>query len=288
MAGTTIDALAARGCVTVNTGVDMLAVEEQPPRLKCVGVGIDYRICDKYCVTALSNVSFEVRRGEFLSIVGPSGCGKTTLLNVIAGLVMPTKGEAYCDGVLIKGPSPQRTVIFQEYGLFPWKTVGENIAFGLKAKGMPAPERAEMVADLVGLMGLKGFEDRYPSELSGGMRQRVGIARALAPDPEIVLMDEPFGALDSITRKTMQVEMLRIVRSTDKTFVLITHDIEEAIFLADVVMVMTARPGAIKSLVRTDLPRARTHEMRSSDKRFLEMESDLSALLMQEIRPVDC
>lgn len=257
----------------VNTALD--------DRLRCVDVSVEYRgRGDSPAVSALTNASFHVKRGEFLSIVGPSGCGKTTLLNVLAGLVPPTSGSAYCDGDLIQGPSAQRTVMFQEYGLFPWMTVRGNVEFGLKAKGLASDVRQKIAEQYIEMMGLKGFENHYPDKLSGGMRQRVGIARALAPDPEIVLMDEPFGALDSITRKALQSEMLRIVRATDKTFVLITHDIEEAIFLGDVVMVMSPRPGRIKKLIRTELPRERTHDMRSSNKRFLELEGELSALLM--------
>ncbi len=249
-------------------------------RLRCVDVSVEYRgSSEEKAVSALTNVSFDLRRGEFLSIVGPSGCGKTTLLNVLAGLVPPTAGHAFCDGEQIKGPSAQRTVMFQEYGLFPWMTVQGNVEFGLKAKGLAAAARQKIAAQYIEMMGLTGFENHYPDKLSGGMRQRVGIARALAPDPGIVLMDEPFGALDSITRKALQSEMLRIVRATDKTFVLITHDIEEAIFLGDVVMVMSARPGRIKKIIRTELPKERTHEMRSSNKRFLELEGELSALL---------
>jgi NitT/TauT family transport system ATP-binding protein len=249
-------------------------------RLQCVDVSVEFRGTSAKGVAALTGVSFDLKPGEFLSIVGPSGCGKTTLLNVLAGLVMPTAGTAFCDGDPIKGPSSQRTVMFQEYGLFPWMTVQNNVEFGLKAKGIPTAARAKIATQYIEMMGLKGFEDHYPDKLSGGMRQRVGIARALAPDPEIVLMDEPFGALDSITRKALQLEMLRIVRATNKTFVLITHDIEEAIFLADVVMVLSARPGRIKKIVRTELPRERSHDMRSSDERFLELEGELSALLV--------
>ena len=279
-----VDALETRVGIPVKEGMSKNAPNEQP-RVRLIGVDVDYGVGRETRVTALRNVSFELHRGKFLSIIGPSGCGKTTLLNVVAGLMMPTSGEAYCDGGLIQGPSPRRTVIFQEYGLFPWKTVRGNIEFGLRAKGVPDKERAEIVVSLIDMMGLKGFEDKYPHQLSGGMRQRVGIARALAPDPEIVLMDEPFAALDSITRKSLQGEMLRIVRSTDKTFVLITHDIDEAIFLADIVMVMTPRPGTVKEMVSTNLPEVRTLDMRNSDRRFLELKNYLSALLVAEVAP---
>jgi len=255
-------------------------VVQSDKRLQCVDIGVEYRGVSGKGVSALTGVSFDLMPGEFLSIVGPSGCGKTTLLNVLAGLVIPTTGSALCDGEPIKGPSANRTVMFQEYGLFPWMTVQSNVEFGLKAKGISAAARSKIATQYIEMMGLKGFENHYPDKLSGGMRQRVGIARALAPDPEIVLMDEPFGALDSITRKALQLEMLRIVRATNKTFVLITHDMEEAIFLADVVMVMSARPGRVKKIMRTGLPKDRSHDMRSSDSRFLELDRELSALLM--------
>lgn len=234
-------------------------------------------------VTALANVSFEIPRGEFFCIIGPSGCGKTTLLHTIAGFTKPTRGEALNSGTPIAGPGPDRIMMFQEYGLFPWLTVWQNIEFGLLAKRMPSKERAELIRHYVDMVGLSGFENRHPSEISGGMKQRVSIARALAPDPDIVLMDEPFAALDSLTRDLLQEEILRIWERTKKTFVLITHNIEEAVFLGDRVLAMSARPGRIKEIIEIDLPRPRDASVRTHDKRFTELKERLSQLLRSEV-----
>lgn len=234
-------------------------------------------------VTALANISFEIPRGEFFCIIGPSGCGKTTLLHTIAGFTKPTQGEVLNDGVPIAGPGPDRIMMFQEYGLFPWLTVWENIEFGLLAKGVPSKERAELIRYYVDMVGLSGFEKRHPAEISGGMKQRVSIARALAPDPDIVLMDEPFAALDSLTRDLLQEEILRIWEKTGKTFVLITHNIEEAVFLGDRVLAMSARPGRIKEIINIDLPRPRDASVRTHDKRFAEYKERLSQLLRSEV-----
>jgi NitT/TauT family transport system ATP-binding protein len=235
-------------------------------------------------VLALENVSFDIKKGEFFCIIGPSGCGKTTLLHIIAAFTAPSSGEVAYQGSPIITPGPDRIVIFQEYGLFPWMTVAQNIEFGLKAKGLSARERRDLVREYVDLVRLRGFENRYPHQISGGMKQRVGIARALAPDPEVVLMDEPFGALDSLTRDLMQEEILRIWESTRKTFVLITHNIEEAIFLGDRVLVMTARPGRVKELIDIKLPRPRDPEMRNSDPQFLRHKEIISHALRPEVR----
>jgi NitT/TauT family transport system ATP-binding protein len=234
-------------------------------------------------VLALDNVSCEIPAGQFLCIIGPSGCGKSTLLHAIAGFVQGTSGEARQDGKPINHPGPDRIVIFQEYGLFPWLTVAENVEFGLLAKGVAASERKVTVQRYLDLVKLGGFERRYPHELSGGMRQRVSIARALAPDPAIVLMDEPFAALDSLTRDVLQEEILRIWEATRKTFVLITHNIEEAVFLGDRVIVMTARPGRIKAQIDVDIPRPRDPSIRTGHPHFLETKERLSQLLRSEI-----
>lgn len=234
-------------------------------------------------VTALVDVSFDIPRGEFFCIIGPSGCGKTTLLHMIAGFAKPSRGKVLNDSLPITGPGPDRVTMFQEYGLFPWLTVSENIEFGLLAKGLPGKERAELVRRYVDMVGLSGFERRFPAEISGGMKQRVSIGRALAPDPDIVLMDEPFAALDSLTRDLMQEEILRIWKSTGKTFVLITHNIEEAVFLGDRVLVMTARPGQVKEIININLPRPRDASIRTHDKRFGELKEHLSLLLRREV-----
>jgi NitT/TauT family transport system ATP-binding protein len=234
-------------------------------------------------VVALDNVSCEIPAGQFLCIIGPSGCGKSTLLHAIAGFVQGTSGETFQDGSKILRPGPERIVMFQEYGLFPWLTVAENVEFGLLPKGIAASERKETVHRYLRLVKLEGFEQRYPHELSGGMKQRVSIARALAPDPAVILMDEPFAALDSLTRDILQEEILRIWEKTGKTFVLITHNIEEAVFLGDRVIVMTARPGRIKAEIDVDIQRPRDPTMRTHHPRFLEIKEQLSQLLRTEI-----
>ncbi|RTL55266.1 MAG: ABC transporter ATP-binding protein [Bradyrhizobiaceae bacterium] len=232
---------------------------------------------------ALDNVSCEIEAGEFVCIIGPSGCGKTTLLHTIAGFSFPSQGMALSDEKPITGPGPDRIIMFQEYGLFPWLTVFQNIEFGLRAKKMPAAERADVVRYYIDMVGLTGFENRFPAEISGGMKQRVSIARALAPDPDIVLMDEPFAALDSLTRDILQEEILRIWEKTKKTFVLITHNIDEAIFLGDRVVAMSARPGRIKETLRVDLPRPREPAVRSHNMRFAELREHLSQMLRSEV-----
>ncbi len=234
---------------------------------------------------AVQDVSCRIAPGEFLCIIGPSGCGKTTVLQMIAGFIRPSAGELLHAGQPIMAPGPDRTVMFQDYGLFPWLTVADNIAFGLRAKGLPRAERDSIVREHMALVQLTGFEDRYPDQISGGMKQRVSIARALAPDPDIILMDEPFAALDSLTRDLLQEEILRIWEQTRKTIVLITHNIEEAIFLGDRVLVMASRPGRIKAVVDIDLPRPRVPDMRNHSAAFLRHKDELTTLLRAEIRP---
>jgi NitT/TauT family transport system ATP-binding protein len=235
-------------------------------------------------VVALDNVSCEIPQGEFLCIIGPSGCGKTTLLHTLAGFTQPSSGEVRSGAKPVTRPGPERIVMFQEYGLFPWMTVAQNVEFGLEAKGLPSKERKRLVAHYINLVGLSGFENRYPRHISGGMKQRVSIARALAPDPQAVLMDEPFAALDSLTRDLMQEEILRIWGETNKTFVLITHNIDEAIFLGDRVLVMTHRPGRIKEILKIDLPRPRHGSIRNADPRFLKYREHLANSLRKEVQ----
>jgi len=208
-------------------------------------------------VVALEEVSLTVADKEFVVIVGPSGCGKSTLLRLVAGLMEPTSGRMLLDGREIDGPSADRGMVFQSYTLFPWLTVQRNVEFGLSLRGVPAAERRRIARRFIAEVGLEGFEDAYPEQLSGGMRQRTALARALANDPEILLMDEPFGALDSQTRQLMQELLLRIWEHAHKTVLFITHDIDEAILLADRVLVMTARPGRIKKELAIGLPRPR-------------------------------
>ncbi len=208
-------------------------------------------------VLALHEVSFQVENNEFFSIVGPSGCGKTTLLNLLAGFERPTRGELRVGGELIAEPGWERAVVFQEYALFPWYTVAQNIAYGLKRKKLPEAEQRRLLDHYVGLVGLRGFEKRYPRELSGGMRQRVSIARALAVDPAILLMDEPFASLDILTREYMQDELLKIWERERKTVIFVTHSIDEAIKLSDRVAIMTPRPGRVEEIKLVESPRPR-------------------------------
>jgi NitT/TauT family transport system ATP-binding protein len=198
-------------------------------------------------VQATDTIDLEVRSGEFVTLVGPSGCGKTTLLKAIAGFIRPSEGTIRCDGKLVHGPGRERGVVFQELAILPWRTVRRNIGHGLEIAGVPKAERLKIVGRLIALTGLSGFEERYPHELSGGMRQRVAVARTWAADPEIILMDEPFAAVDAMTRLTLQEELARLCAATKKTVFFITHSVDEAVFLGDRVLVMTARPGRIKA-----------------------------------------
>ena len=202
-------------------------------------------------VLALEDVSLDVRDGEFLALLGPSGCGKSTLLYLLGGFIPVEGGTITVGGKPVDGPNPDRGIVFQHFALFPWKTVRENILYGLEKQGMPKAEREKRAQEFVELVHLKGFEDSYPSQLSGGMRQRVAIARTLAVEPEILLMDEPFGALDAQTRALMHEELLAIMRRAPKTVVFVTHDVREAVYLADRVAVMSARPGRVKEIVDT-------------------------------------
>lgn len=208
-------------------------------------------------VAAVDRVSMQIATGEFVSILGPSGCGKTTLLNMVAGFIPPTQGEILLNGRRIKGPGPDRGVVFQSFALFPWKTVLDNVAFGLKMRGMPRDERDRIALEYIALVGLAGSESRFPHELSGGMQQRVGVARVLANDPELMLMDEPFASVDAQTRMTLQEELTHIWEARQPTILFVTHDVEEAVFLANRVIVLSARPGRIRETLRVDLPRPR-------------------------------
>ena len=202
-------------------------------------------------VLALDAVSLEVRQSEFIALLGPSGCGKSTLLYLIGGFLPVEKGEIRVDGKPVAGPGPDRGIVFQHFALFPWKTVRGNVLYGLERQGMAKAERDTRAMEYIELVGLHGFEDSYPSQLSGGMKQRAAIARTLAFDPKILLMDEPFGALDAQTRGLMQMELLRIWQRAPKTVIFVTHDVQEAVLLSDRVAVMTARPGRIKTIVDT-------------------------------------
>ena len=238
---------------------------------------------------ALSGVDLEILPGEFLCLVGPSGCGKSTFLYMVAGLVPLSFGRIEIEGSEIKGPSRDRGLVFQESALFPWLSARENIAFGLKLRSAIKRTRAEIaiqVADLTRLVGLQGFESYQPHELSGGMKQRTAIAGCLAAEPKVLLMDEPFGALDAQTRAILQRELLRIHETSGRTTLFVTHDIREAIFLSDRVAVMSARPGKIKAIVDIDLPRPRWQNLADQDPKFLQLERQLGALLEHDIRNV--
>jgi len=209
-------------------------------------------------VTAIQEVSLEVREGEFVSIVGPSGCGKTTLLNIVAGFIPPTRGEVLLSDRRVLGPGPDRGVVFQSFALFPWKTVLDNVGFGLKMRGVGKAERDRVAREHIALVGLVGSEGQYPHELSGGMQQRVGVARVLANHPEVMLMDEPFASVDAQTRMTLQEELTRIWEAKRPTILFVTHDVDEAVFLANRVVVLSARPARVREVVDVDLPRPRS------------------------------
>jgi NitT/TauT family transport system ATP-binding protein len=231
-------------------------------------------------VVALADINLEIERGEFICILGPSGCGKSTLLNAIAGFAPPTAGTILVDNVAVTGPGPERAMVFQEYALFPWMTVAENVAFGLEIKNLPKGEIAVRVAELLKQLQLADFRDRFPKDLSGGMRQRVAIARVLALDSPMMLMDEPFGALDALTRRTLQDELLRIWMEFRKTIVFVTHSIQESVLLADRVVVMTFRPGTVKRIVPIDLP----HPRDTASPSFIRLQQELTGLVMEEQR----
>ncbi|MCL8381277.1 MULTISPECIES: ABC transporter ATP-binding protein [Xanthobacter] len=232
-------------------------------------------------VIAVRDADLVVNPGEFVSIIGPSGCGKSTFLNAVAGFLKPTSGTVTVDGEPVKGPSADRGMVFQQYSLFPWKTVRENVEFGLKMRGMGKSERAVAARTLLGLAGLSAFEDHYPDRLSGGMKQRVGIVRALATGPKVLLLDEPFGALDAQTRVIMQQILTNLWQRLGISVLFVTHDIDEAIFLSDRIYVMTARPGTIKAEVTVPLPRPRDAALQLSPE-FVQLRADLGALIREE------
>ncbi|MGP3979305.1 ABC transporter ATP-binding protein [Streptomyces sp. 8N114] len=233
--------------------------------------------------TALQDITLDIAPGEFSVLVGPSGCGKSTLLDLLGGLTVPTTGRVLIDGEPVTGPGRDRGTVFQQYALLPWRTARGNVEFGLEAGGVPRRERAERAAEFLSLVGLDGFGDRHPHELSGGMRQRVAIARSLAYDPDVLLMDEPFAALDAQTRESLQDELLRIWQRTGKTVVFITHSIDEAVLLGRRVTVLTSRPGRVKESVPIDLgARTGTDDPRSSPE-FAAYRHRLWELLHDEV-----
>jgi NitT/TauT family transport system ATP-binding protein len=228
---------------------------------------------------ALHEVSFEIDHGEFISIVGPSGCGKSTLLKIIAGLDSPSSGEVRVKGDTVRGPHSQVSMVFQAFGLFPWRTVLENVEYGLEMRKAPKKERREAARQYLEMVGLGGYEHMYPKQLSGGMKQRVGIARALAVDPEVVLMDEAFSAIDEVTADVLREEVGAIHKQTGKTFVLVTHNLPEAIELADKVVVLSSRPAKVKKIFHVKLNRPRDREHST----FVHMHTDILHLLKEEL-----
>jgi NitT/TauT family transport system ATP-binding protein len=234
-------------------------------------------------LTALDDISLDIAAGEFVTLVGPSGCGKSTLLDLIAGLTSPTSGELIVGGRPVTGPGLDRGVVFQQYALFPWRTAQANVEFGLELQGGPRRQRAERAREMLALVGLTAFADRYPHELSGGMRQRVAIARSLAYEPEVLLMDEPYAALDAQTREALQEDLLGIWKRTGTTVLFITHSIEEAVYLGQRVAVMTARPGRIKRVVDIELPDSGAGDPRSAPE-FVRLRREIWELLHDEVR----
>ncbi|ABD39865.1 ABC transporter related protein [Methanospirillum hungatei JF-1] len=231
-------------------------------------------------VVALSDINLSIADDEFVSFVGPSGCGKTTLLRIIAGLDKASSGEVRVDGSLITGPGQKVGMVFQEYSLFPWRSVLSNVAFGLQMRGIPKEERQEIARKYISLVGLSQFEQSFPYELSGGMRQRVAIARALATDPDLLLMDEPFGALDAQTRNHMQCELLDIWETKKKTILFVTHSCDEAVFLSDRVVVLSPRPGVIREIINIPISRPRDR----TNKEFIDLRRCLLEMIDEEER----
>ncbi|WP_232701989.1 ABC transporter ATP-binding protein [Halobacterium wangiae] len=234
---------------------------------------------------AVEDLSFDIEGGEFASIVGPSGCGKSTLLYLVAGFLEETSGTIEVDGTPIDGPGTDRGVVFQDYALFPWRTVMENVTYGLEEQGVPKEERRSTAQKYIDMMDLSGFEDNYPKELSGGMKQRVGLARTLAYEPKILLMDEPFGALDQPLREALQDQLIDIWGDLDKTVVFVTHDVEEAVYLSDRVMVMTRHPGTKKTVTDVDLDRSQSREEIITSDEFNETKNTVWKSLREETQP---
>ncbi len=257
-----------------------MAGKERLTKLKIDGVKKVYNTRNGD-VVALSGVDLEIKENEFICVVGPSGCGKSTLLNIIAGLEMPTEGAVYIDNKKIEGTGVERGVVFQQYALFPWMTVLKNVMFGPRLQGKSKEEAEAIAMKYIKMVQLEDFVNHYPKELSGGMKQRVAIARAYAVNPEVLLMDEPFGALDAQTRTQLQSELLETWEKEQKTCFFITHDVEEAIILAQKVIIMSARPGRIKDIVDIDIPYPRNQETKMS-QRFLELKNEIWGQVYQE------
>jgi NitT/TauT family transport system ATP-binding protein len=245
--------------------------------IRIAGVGQEFHAPGR-TVVALRDIDLTVAPGELVCLLGPSGCGKSTLLNAVAGFLRPSSGRILLDGAPVEGPGPDRGMVFQEYALFPWMTVSDNVGFGLRVKGMSRAAELRRAGELLAMLGLTDFADRFPKELSGGMSQRVAIARVLAIDPPVLLMDEPFGALDALTRRSLQDQLLELWTKLKKTILFVTHSIDESLYLADRILVMTYRPGTIRRDLRVELPRPRD----ASSAAFNALKRELDELVMAE------
>jgi NitT/TauT family transport system ATP-binding protein len=255
------------------------------PLISAQGVSAGYENMRTHTrLIALSDITLDIHEGEFIAIVGPSGCGKTTFINMVAGFIKPLQGTLKVRGEVVHGPGADRAMVFQDYALLPWRTVERNVRFGIEMRDRNGSKKevAERIQRCIDLVGLRGFEKAYPHELSGGMRQRVGIARALVCEPDILLMDEPFGAIDAMTREAMQAELEKIITETHQTVVFITHSIDEAITLADRVVVISHRPGSIRDIVPVDVPRSRFDDETKRDHRLVELREHVWGLLRDE------
>ncbi|MBC5809757.1 MAG: ABC transporter ATP-binding protein [Candidatus Eremiobacteraeota bacterium] len=251
------------------------------PKLEVRNLSKNFRRSKGEPICAIDDLSLEVADLEFLAIIGPSGCGKSTFLRIVDGLIPPDAGAIYVNGMAVTGPGQGRGMVFQSFDLFPWRSAIKNVEFGLELRGVPAPERRQAARDYIALVGLQGFEDSYPHELSGGMQQRVGLARALAIKPEVLLMDEPFGSLDVQTRDLLQDQLLHIWERDKKTAIFVTHSIEEAIYLADRILVFSARPARIELSVTVPFSRPRNEEMKTSPE-FLEIRRTIWNVLKKD------
>jgi NitT/TauT family transport system ATP-binding protein len=260
------------------TATPMVQTENRSAKIELIDVRVEYKGRTGNDTLALDHTSLSIAPGEFICIVGPSGCGKTTLLHCLDGLRTPTGGRILLDGRQITAPGRDRAMVFQSASLMPWRNVLRNVTYGLELHNVPLRDAIPRAQKMIDLVGLSGFEDRHPGELSGGMQQRVNLARALVIDPDVILLDEPFAALDAQTRETMQTELLRVWDATKKTAVFITHQISEAVYLADRVIVMSARPGRVKEIVPVPIPRPRPASTRR-DPHMFEIESRVSELI---------
>ncbi|XWN34306.1 MAG: ABC transporter ATP-binding protein [Devosia sp.] len=243
----------------------------------------DVRLVYNETVTALDGVSLTIPQGKLTSLLGPSGCGKTTLLKIIAGLIEPTAGEVTVHGKPVRGPGPDRALVFQDFALLPWATVLDNVAFGLRVQGIPRKEREATARRYIEEVGLGGFEARYPHELSGGMRQRAGLARALAVQSDILLMDEPFSAVDEQMRRKLQEDLIQLLKVEKKTVIFVTHSIEEAVYLSDQVIILTQRPGTVSKIVRPDIDRSGDVDVIRRTPRYIELVDEIWAGLRRYV-----